>query len=142
MKKARTRSASLSNGTLTRDFIRPQENSNEDELAGLTKWLPNPCKPGVKRSAIAVADSFSGGRDDRGSGDLERCRDAGGCALERAGRRRRRAFRARHAHAESRSAGTGFRRHADGRAKERDSGRLGAGARRSEERRVGKECRS
>ena len=62
-----------------------QENSNEDELAGLTKWLPDPCEPGVRCGASAGTDAGARRRNGDRCGDLQRgghasCRSAQACA--------------------------------------------------------------
>src|SRR6266852_888422 len=77
MNWARMHSESPWSGRSTREFTPVQENSNEDDLAGLSVWLPDTsgrgagCKPGGR--------SRTGGRrrEHLGGGDLERGHYAG-----------------------------------------------------------------
>jgi hypothetical protein len=71
------RSASLSNGKLAKDFIRVQENSNEDELAGPKERLPDISEPSEQRVAGAGAVAGNSRSAGDGGGDFQRRGDAG-----------------------------------------------------------------
>src|SRR6266478_7473880 len=106
MKKEKMPSGNPSNTRLINEFTPVQENSNEDELAGLSAWLPDPSEHRGGGKPRACSDAGALRQNSDRSGDLERCR-----------------------HASSAAGG-------------REGGRRGTAQIRSEERRVGKECRS
>src|SRR5712671_5619078 len=93
MKKEKMPSGNPSSTRLINEFTPVQENSNEDELAGPTAWLPDPCRHGV---------------GDLG-GHLQRCHYPSAGTVGGSRGRRRTSRRARRPNAEPGSPGAGFR---------------------------------
>src|SRR5437870_12849927 len=73
MKKEKMPSGNPSNTRLINEFTPVQENSNEDELAGPTAWLPDPCKRGARGQSGACAEAGARWRDIDLGGHLQRC---------------------------------------------------------------------
>src|SRR5579859_66698 len=65
------RSGNQWNVKSTREFTPVQENSNEDELARLSVWLPDPLERSCGRKPVARADAGARRRDRDIRGDLE-----------------------------------------------------------------------
>src|SRR5262249_37825227 len=73
MKSGKMRAESQWNDKCKSEFTPVlQENSNEDELAGPSTWLPHPCRRGVGRKSRVRADAGARRRNRDGLGDLER----------------------------------------------------------------------
>src|SRR5260370_27581358 len=107
MKKEKMPSGSPSNTRLINEFTPVQENSNEDELAGPTAWLPDPCRRGAGEQPTACADA--GARCGDLGGHLQRCHYASAGTVGGSRGRRRTSGRSRRPNAEPRSPGAGFR---------------------------------
>src|ERR1700682_4493160 len=85
MKRAKTRLASPWNAKLINEFTPVQENSNEDELAGPSAWLPDPSEHRGSGSSRVCSDPGALRRyRDRGD-HLKRGHHASAAALGRAG---------------------------------------------------------
>src|SRR5258707_13448395 len=74
------RSGNQWNVKLTREFTPVQENSNEDELAGLPVWLPDSSERGAGRKPDDRSRSGARWRDIDRRGNFERGDHAGAAA--------------------------------------------------------------
>src|SRR3989442_7898141 len=73
MKKEKMPSGNPSSTRLINEFTPVQENSNEDELAGPTAWLPDPCRHGAGDQPGGCADAGARWGDGDLGGHLQRC---------------------------------------------------------------------
>src|SRR5713226_10077024 len=89
MKREKMPSESPSNARLISEFTPVQENSNEDELAGPSAWLPDPCEHVAGGECGTCSDAGARRRKCARGGDLSRCHhesaDSRRCACGRRG---------------------------------------------------------
>src|SRR5260370_631810 len=85
-----------------------QENSNEDELAGLSAWLPDACELGAGGEPSARSDAGARWRNGDRSGYIQRRHYPSAATLGGARRRRGTSRGARRPDAKPGSPGTGF----------------------------------
>src|SRR5258707_2021102 len=109
MKKEKMPSGNPANTRLINEFTPVQENSNEDELAGPTAWLPDPCRHGAGDQPGACADAGVRWSDGDLGGHLQRCHYPSVGTVGGSRGRRRTSRRSRRPYAEPGSPGAGFR---------------------------------
>src|SRR2546427_8217997 len=109
MKKEKMPSGNPSSTKLINEFPPVQENSNEDELAGPTAWLPDPCRHDDGDRPSACADAGARWGDADLGGHLQRCHYPSAGTVGGSRGRRGTSRRSRRPNAEPGSPGAGFR---------------------------------
>src|SRR6476660_8614869 len=113
-KLARTHSESQWSARSIREFTPVQENSNEDEPAGLSNWLPDSSEHDAGRDPGDSSRPGARWSQHERSGDLKRGDYASATASRNPRGRSGKAGRTRGTYAESGTIGAGFRQRDDG----------------------------